>query len=78
MAPSRVPTPTTSVFHIMHLEKLMTGEQDPDELISALIAHLSERWSAFVNSQGTGFTLNNLNEELFCWTLIQVYGSWSV
>jgi hypothetical protein len=25
---------------------------------------------AIVNSQGTGFTLNELNEELFCWTLI--------
>jgi hypothetical protein len=42
----------------------------PDESISALIARISDNWIAFVNSQGTGFTLNELNEELFCWTLI--------
>jgi hypothetical protein len=51
---------TTSASRIMHLEKLMAGEQGPDESISALIARLSERWTAFVNSQGTGFTLNEL------------------
>jgi hypothetical protein len=62
---------TSSGSRIMHLEKLMAGEQGPEESISALIARLSERWTAFVNSQGTGFTLNELNEELFCWTLIR-------
>jgi hypothetical protein len=62
---------TTSAARITHLETLMSGEQGPDESISALIARLSERWMAFVNSQGTGFTLNELNEELFCWTLIR-------
>ena len=61
---------TSSASRIMHLDKLMAGVQGPDESISALIARLSECWTAFVNSQGTGFTLNELNEELFCWTLI--------
>lgn len=62
---------TTSASRITRLEKLMEGQQGPDESISALIARLSERWQAFVESQGTGFTLNELNEELFCWTLIR-------
>jgi hypothetical protein len=33
--------------------------------MSLLIARISENWMAFVNSQGTGFTLNEFNEELF-------------
>jgi hypothetical protein len=36
-----------------------------------VLCNISDNWIAFVNSQGTGFTLNELNEELFCWTLIR-------
>jgi len=62
---------TNSAACITHLEALLTGQQGSDESISSLIAHLSEHWQSFVNAQPTGFNLNTLNEELFCWSLIR-------
>ena len=61
---------TNSASQITHLEALLMGQQATDQSISSLIAHLSECWQSFVNAQPVGFTLNELNEELFCWGLI--------
>ena len=62
---------TNSASRITHLDALLTGQQAPDESISSLVARLSEHWQSFVNAQSQGFTLNDLNEELFCWSLIR-------
>ncbi|KAG8840971.1 hypothetical protein FRB91_005479 [Serendipita sp. 411] len=61
---------TTSAGRFNALEALILTKQEGQSL-SELLGTVSLRIDEFLTAQPTGYDLNKLMEELFCWTVVR-------